>query len=55
MLAKNTNKETRMMMGIELQINVIPIVKMPTIIIMHNKRGSFCSGSFKGLKKLFFI
>lgn len=53
MLVKNTNKESIMILGIELKINVIPITKKPTIIIMHNKRGSFCSGSFKGLKKPF--
>ena len=53
MLAKNTNKESIMMIGVEVQTNVIPIAKMPSIIIMHNRRMSFCNGSFKGLKKFF--
>ncbi len=53
MLAKNTNKESRMMMGTELRTSVIPIIKKTTIIIMHNKRGSFRSGCFNGLKNFF--
>lgn len=52
---KNTNKESRMIPGIESKKNVIPITEKPTIIIVHNKRGSFRSGSFKGLKNFFFI
>lgn len=55
MLVRNTNKESSMMMGMELQISVIPTAKTPTIIMIHNNRGSFCSGSFKGLKKLLSI
>ena len=53
MLAKNTNKESMTMIGIEVKTNVIPIAKKPSIIIMHNRRKSFCNGSFKGLKKFF--
>ena len=53
MLAKNTNKESITMIGVEVQTNVIPIAKKPSIIIMQNRRTSFCNGFFKGLKKFF--
>ncbi len=53
MLAKNTNKESMTMIGIEVKTYVIPIAKKPSIIIMHNRRKSFCNGSFKGLKNFF--
>ena len=47
MLAKNTNKESMTMIGVEVKTNVIPIAKKPSIIIMHNRRKSFCNGSLK--------
>lgn len=37
----------------ELKIDAIPNGNIPTIIMVHNKRWSFCTGFIKGLKKFF--
>lgn len=51
--AKNPNKESRVMMVTELKIDAIPNGNIPTIIMVYNKRWSFCTGFIKGLKKFF--
>ena len=55
MLTKNANNESNTISGKELQLYTIPTIMTPNSIIINNKKGSFFNGSFKGLKKSFFM
>ena len=45
---KKVNNESNMISGRDLQIYAIPIIRVPTSIIIHSKKGAFITGSIKG-------